>query len=467
MDNHEFRKQAHQMVDWMADYLSNPSAYPVKSQVNPGDVYSSLPANPPEQGESMDSIFYDFNKLIIPGITHWQSPNFHAYFPANSSYPSILAEMLTATLGAQCMKWDTSPAAAELEECTVNWMKKITGIPENFNGVIQDGASSSTLVAILSARENYSEFSINDQGFTSQNFRVYCSSEAHSSVEKAVKIAGIGKSNLVKIPVDREFRLIPDKLAEAIEKDIKAGKTPLCVIAAIGTTSSTAIDPLNSIGLLCEKYKIWLHVDAAYAGSAFILPEFRWMIEGIERADSIVLNPHKWLFTNFDCSLYYVKNLSSLLNTFSILPEYLRTNNQGRVNDYCDWGIPLGRRFRALKLWFVIRNFGISGLQEKLRLHLELAKEFKSWLIEDGRFEIMSPLTLNLICFRFNPGTLNTEQLNRVNEDLLSRINRSGKIYLSHTKLDGKYTLRIVIGQTYIQAEHVLKAWEVIQECLK
>jgi aromatic-L-amino-acid decarboxylase len=466
MENTEFRRQAHLIVDWIADYLADPSKYPVKSQVKPGDIYSSLPDFPPEKGESMDVIFHDFNKLIIPGITHWQNPNFHAYFPANSSYPSVLAEMLTAALGTQCMKWDTSPAAAELEECMVNWMKKICGIPENFQGVIQDGASSATLVAILTAREKYSDFAINDQGFNSHDFRVYCSIEAHSSVDKAVKIAGIGKNNLIKIAVDKEFRLMPEKLIEAIEKDIKNGKKPLCVIAALGTTSSTAIDPLKRLSEICEKYQIWLHVDAAYAGSALILPEFQWMIEGIENIDSIVFNPHKWLFTNFDCSLYYVKDLPSLLNTFSILPEYLRTSNQGKVNDYSDWGIPLGRRFRALKLWFVIRSFGISGLQEKIRHHLKLANEFNSWILDDGRFEIMAPLILNLICFRYNPGKMNDDSLNKLNEEILCKINNSGKIYLSHTKLNGKYTIRIVIGQTYLERKHLTKAWSTILECL-
>lgn len=466
MDSSEFRKQAHLMVDWMADYLADPSVYPVKAQVKPGDILARLPAVPPEYGESMDQIFDDFNKVIIPGITHWQNPNFHAYFPSNSSYPSVLAEMLTSTLGAQCMKWDTSPAAAELEECTLNWMKRMTGIPEYFQGVIQDGASSATLVAILTAREKLSHFAINEQGFNSENFRVYCSSEAHSSVEKAVKIAGIGKNNLVKIPVDNEFRLLPEKLIEAIETDLKNNLKPLCVIAALGTTSSTAIDPLKSIASICERYKIWLHVDAAYAGSALILPEYRWMTEGIEQIDSIVFNPHKWLFTNFDCSLYFVKDLPALLNTFSILPEYLRTSNQGKVNDYCDWGIPLGRRFRALKLWFVIRSFGIHDLQEKIRLHLKLANEFMSWLISDGRFEIMAPLTLNLICFRYNPGNTSEEDLNKLNEKLLFRINNDGNIYLSHTKLNGKYTLRMVIGQTNVERKHIEKAWANILHCL-
>jgi len=466
MDNTEFRKQAHLFVDWIADYLADPSKYPVKSQVKPKEIYSNLPESPPKDGELMDVIFDDFNTLIMPGITHWQNPNFHAYFPANSSYPSVLAEMLTAALGAQCMKWDTSPAASELEERMVNWMKRITGIPENFQGVIQDGASSATLVAILTAREKYSSFSINEKGFSSQCFRVYCSEEAHSSIEKAVKISGIGKNNLVKIPVDKEFRLLPEKLLEAIHKDINNGRQPLCVIAALGTTSSTAVDPLKPISEICQKHQIWLHVDAAYAGSALILPEFKWMIEGIENIDSIVFNPHKWLFTNFDCSLYYVKDLPSLLNAFSILPEYLRTSNQGKVNDYCDWGIPLGRRFRSLKLWFVIRSFGISGLQEKIRYHIKLANELKTWIINDGRFEIMAPINFNLVCFRYNPGKFSDDHLNKINETILSRINYTGKIYLSHTKLDGHYTLRLVIGQTYVDRNHLAKAWSTILECL-
>jgi aromatic-L-amino-acid/L-tryptophan decarboxylase len=459
----DFRNYAHQMADYMADYLENIEQYPVKSQVKPGDILKQLPSMPPLEGVQMEEIMKDFEQIILPGISHWQSPNFFAYFPANSSHPSLLAEMLTATLAAQCMKWDTSPAAAELEENTLNWLKEMTGLPLSLHGVIQDSASTSTLVAILTARERASCFMVNDEGFTGNHYRVYCSTEAHSSIERAVKISGLGKNNLVKIPIDYEFRMNPNMLSMAIDNDLREGKQPLCVVAALGTTGCTAIDPLKEIAEICAHYNIWLHVDAAYAGSALLLPEYRWMLDGIERVDSFVFNPHKWLFTNFDCSAYFVKDKASLLNTFSILPEYLRTANAGIVNDYCDWGVPLGRRFRALKLWFVIRSYGLKGLQERLRAQISLANEFKSWIEQDEHFEMLSPLTLNLVCFRYNPGNCTNEELNMLNEKLLHALNSSGKLYISHTKLHSNYTLRMCIAQTNVERRHIVQAWELIK----
>ncbi len=464
MNNREFREQAHKMVDWMADYLENISQYPVKSQVSPGEILERLPAGPPVHSESMDDIFSDFEKIIMPGITHWQSPKFFAYFPANSSYPSLLAEMLTATLGAQCMKWETSPAAAELEQSVLDWLRQMTGLPADFSGVIQDSASSSTLVALLTAREKATRYNINAKGLRDYRFRVYCSSEAHSSIEKGVRIAGIGSENLVKIGVDEQYRMIPALLEEKIREDIAHGFHPLCVVAAMGTTGSTSVDPLKEIALICRRHNVWLHVDAAFAGSALILPEYRWMSEGVEMVDSFVFNPHKWLFTNFDSSAYFVKDRQALVNTFSILPEYLRTATQGKVNDYCDWGIPLGRRFRALKLWFVLRHYGVEGLQQVLRSHLKLAAEFKQWLEKDGRFEILAPLTMNVVCFRYNPGNLTGDELNRLNEDLMHRINRTGKMYLTHTKLSGKFTLRMVIAQTNVVHANVEEAFHMIRD---
>ncbi len=464
MNNGEFREQAHKLVDWMADYLDNITQYPVKSQVSPGEILEKLPDGPPFHSENMDDIFSDFEKIIIPGITHWQSPKFFAYFPANSSYPSVLAEMLTATLGAQCMKWETSPAAAELEQLVLDWLRQMTGLPADFSGVIQDSASSSTLVALLTAREKATRFDINAKGLRDNRFRVYCSSEAHSSIEKGVRIAGIGSENLVKIAVDGQYRMIPALLEEKIKEDTARGFRPLCVVAALGTTGSTSVDPLKEIALICRKHNVWLHVDAAYAGSALILPEYRWMSEGVDLVDSFVFNPHKWLFTNFDSSVYFVKDRQALVNTFSILPEYLRTATQGKVNDYCDWGIPLGRRFRALKLWFVLRHYGVAGLQEVLRSHLKLAAEFKQWLEKDGHFEILAPLTMNVVCFRYNPGNLTDDELNRLNEDLMQRINRTGKMYLSHTKLAGKFTLRMVIAQTNVDHSHVEEAFHMIRD---
>ena len=464
MDANEFRRQAHLMVDWMADYIENVEKHPVKSQVKPGEIFDQLPSLPPDKSEAMETIFEDFKTIILPGITHWQSPNFFAYFPANNSYPSILGEMLTATLGAQCMIWETSPAAAELEEITMNWLKQMTGIPAHWEGVIQDSASSSTLAAILSARERASGYTINEQGFTSkEKFRIYCSTETHSSIDKAVKIAGLGRTNLKKISVDKQFALNPDSLEQAIVQDIANGLNPMCVIATIGTTSSTAIDPIEKIAVICKKYNVWLHIDAAFAGTALILPEFRWMIKGIESANSFVFNPHKWMFTNFDCSALFVKEKETLLRTFEILPEYLRTTTHGRVNDYRDWGVQLGRRFRALKLWFVIRNFGVEGLQEKIRFHIELGQYFAQLVEKHPDFEVLAPVPFNTVCFRYAPEGLNDmNRINALNEMLIKDLNNSGKIYLTHTRLGGKYTLRMVIGQTNVTKQNVDVAWDLI-----
>jgi aromatic-L-amino-acid decarboxylase len=466
IDSEEFRRYAHQFVDWMADYLQDVERYPVKSPAQPRDIYNKLPDNPPFNGETIDAIMADFQAIIMPGITHWQSPNFFAYFPANSSYPSVLAEMLTATLAAQCMVWETSPAAAELEEKVMNWLKQMTGLPSSWDGVIQDTASTATLCAILTAREKFSGFKINEEGF--KNFtglRVYCSTETHSSIEKDVKIAGLGRRNLIKVRVDDQFRMDPNALEEAIKNDLSAGLKPLCVIATIGTTGSTAVDPIDDIGRLCEKYNIWLHVDAALAGTALVLPEYRWMTDGVERADSFVFNPHKWMFTNFDSSAYFVKDRESLIKTFEILPEYLMTRSRGLVNDYRDWGVSLGRRFRALKLWFVIRNFGLKGIQDKVIYHLTLAKNLESKILNEEDFELMVPVLLNTVCFRYKPaGSSGEDFLNPLNEELLNRLNKTGKIYLSHTKLNGKYTLRMVTSQTNVEQRHVDQAWELIMK---
>jgi aromatic-L-amino-acid/L-tryptophan decarboxylase len=462
----EFKKNAYAFIDWIVEYYKNIENYPVKSQVKPKEIFNKLPGSPPEESESIEKIFRDFQEIIMPGITHWQSPDFYAYFPANSSCPSLLAEMLMSALGVQGMKWETSPAAAELEEKVMNWLKEMTGIPEYFSGVIQDTASTSTLAAIISAREKYSDYKINAEGFKNfNNLRVYCSTETHSSIEKAVKIAGIGKENLVKVKVDGEFSMDSLALEEAIDRDIRNGYKPLCVVSALGTTGSTAIDPLEKISAICSKHKLWLHVDAAFAGSALLLPEYRWTIKGIEQVDSLVFNPHKWLFTNFDCSAYFVKDKESLIRTFEILPEYLKTRSDNMVNNYCDWGIPLGRRFRALKLWFVIRNFGVKGLQEKLRYHITIAKNLEKKIREEKEFEILAPVTFNLICFRYKPtGVYSEEELNVINEKLMHKVNETGKIYFTHTKLNGKFSLRLVIAQTNVTEKHVNEAWKLIKD---
>jgi len=462
----EFREQAHQMVDWMADYYRSIDEYPVKSNVNPGDILKQIPDTAPREGESMSKIFDDFKKIIIPGITHWQNPKWFAYFQANSSYPSVLAEMLTATLATQCMVWETSPAAAELEEKMMVWLKDIMGLPDHFEGVIQDTASTATLCAFLSAREKASNFKVNSKGFSgNEKYRVYCSTETHSSIDKAIRIAGLGDKNLVKVEVDEKLAMKPENLENAIKEDINSGKKPLCVVATIGTTGTMAIDPLSKIADITKKYGIWLHVDAAYAGSAMVLPEYRWMSDGLEHADSYVFNPHKWLFTNFDLSAYYVKDKDALIRTFSIMPEYLKTQVDQKVNNYRDWGIQLGRRFRALKLWFVLRNFGVEELRGRIKKHIDMVQELIIEIENDPEFELMSDSPLNMICFRFHPGSINDEPtLNTMNEKILQKINATGETFLTHTRIRGTYVIRLVAGQTYLEKEHLQEVWQLIRK---
>lgn len=465
MTTEEFRKHAHQLVDWMAGYMENIENYPVKSPVKPGDIFKKLPDNPPLHPESFDSMMKDFEEIIMPGITHWQSPNFFAYFPANTSPPSILAEMIIATLSAQCMIWETSPAAAELEEKMMIWLRDLIGLPASFEGVIQDTASTATLAAILTAREKTTGFKINEEGARSAgSLRIYCTSQTHSSVEKAVKISGIGRKNIVRIPVKDDFSMDAGKLKDAVVDDINNDFLPCCVIATLCTTGTTAVDPLKAIGEICAGYNIWLHVDAAMGGTALILPEFQWMLDGREFIDSFVFNPHKWMFTNFDCSAYFVRHPEHLIRTFEVLPEYLKTRTRGRVNDYRDWGIPLGRRFRALKLWSVIRMYGVDGLQEKIRYHIKLASTLAEMVSGESDFEVLAPVVINVVCFRYKPKGIPADQLNSINETLNHRLNDSGKIYLTHTVIKGIYTLRMVTGQTNVSLGHVEKAWDLIRK---
>lgn len=466
MDSRAFREEAHKLVDWMADYLEQKEKYPVKSQVKPGEIIGQLPESAPGEAEPFHAVMEDFENIIMPGMTHWQSPNFYAYFPANSSYPSLLAEMLTATLGAQCMIWETSPAAAELEERMMQWLAQLIGIPADWAGVIQDTASTATFVALLTARERASAFRINEEGFDgAEHYRVYCSTQTHSSVEKAVKMAGFGRKNLVFIDVAADtLTMQPQALRAAIQQDKAAGLTPLCAVAAFGTTGTTALDPVGEIAAVCAEEGVWCHIDAAYAGSALILPEYQHLIKGIEQADSFVFNPHKWLMTNFDCTAYYVKDKASLIRTFEILPEYLKTKTQSQVNDYRDWGIQLGRRFRALKLWFVMRSFGVEGMQKVLRGHMNLAAWVQKQIEESQDFELLYPVTLNLVCFRYNPGQMDEEALNTLNETLMHQLNASGKLYLTHTKINGVFVLRMVIGNAYVTEQHVQGAWQQIAE---
>ena len=461
----EFRKNAHELVEWMAGYLENIEKYPVKSQVKPGEIFKQIPDDAPSDPEPFRQIMKDFEEIIMPGITHWQNPSFFAYFPANTSPPSILAEMIIATLGAQCMNWETSPAAAELEEKMMIWLRELTGLPEYFEGVIQDTASTATLAAILAAREKTTGFSINNNGAGSAGIlRIYCSEQAHSSVEKAVKISGIGKNNLVKIAVKDDFSMDPARLEDAIAADKMKGYLPCCVVATIGTTGTTAVDPIRAVGRICSRNDVWLHVDAAMAGTALILPEFQWIIDGKEYIDSFLFNPHKWMFTNFDCTAFFIRDADRLIKTFEILPEYLKTRTRGQVNDYRDWGIPLGRRFRALKLWSVIRSYGTEGLRQRIRNHILLASRLAEMIRKETDFEILAPVVINVVCFRYIPTGNNEKQINNLNEKLNHLLNDTGRVYLSHTVLNGKYTLRMVTGQTNVTFDHVEKAWELIRK---
>ncbi len=460
MDREEFRMFGHRLVDWVADYMEKMETYPVLSQVRPGEIRERLPFRPPLEPESMEKLFQDFQEIILPGITHWQHPCWFAYFPANNSPASVLAELLTAALGAQCMIWQTSPAATELEEVVMEWLRQMIGLPEGMAGVIQDTASTATLCALLSAREKATGFQSNLRGLK-RPLTVYASEETHSSIEKGVKIAGYGRENLRYIPTDESFALIPARLEEAIEKDKKKGFQPACVVATLGTTSSTAIDPLAEMGRISSRHGIWLHVDAAFAGTAAILPEKRGMLEGAEHIDSFVFNPHKWMLTNFDCSAYFVRDPGTLIRTFEIHPEYLRTDLDRQVKNFRDWGIQLGRRFRALKLWFVIRSYGVNGLQKIVREHIRLAQMFKDWVEKHESFELMVPVPLSLVCFRLNDGR-DEETLNHLNRKLLESLNRTGKLFLTHTTLRGKYVLRLAIGSRLTEERHVRQAWELI-----
>jgi aromatic-L-amino-acid decarboxylase len=468
MSPEEFRRQAHAVVDWIADYHSRIESFPVLSRVQPGEIRSKLPPGPPEHGEAFDQILGDMERIVLPGITHWQSPNFYAFFPANASGPAILGDLLSAGLGVQGMLWSTSPACTEVETHVLDWLVPMLGLPDEFlstragGGVIQDTASSASLCALLAARERATHFASNRKGCDGRLIS-YCSTQTHSSIEKAIKIAGMGADNLRQIEVDENFAMRPEALASQIESDKNAGLIPCFVCATVGTTSSNSIDPVREIGGICRDHNLWLHVDSAMSGTAALCPEFRFINDGVEFADSYVFNPHKWMFTNCDCSVFYVAHRRHLIQTLSVVPEYLRNqaSESGAVIDYRDWHVPLGRRFRSLKLWFVIRHYGIEGLQHHIREHVRLAQQFAGWVREDSRFELAAPVRLNLICFRLRAG-------DEANQLLMDRLNGSGDLYLTHTKLDGKFTLRLCVGQTNTQARHVERAWErILQEAGK
>jgi len=465
MNIEDFRRHAHAFVDWMAGYLENVETYPVRAQVKPGEIAARLSPSPPERGEPMEAIFADFQSVVLPGITHWQHPAFFAYFPANSSPPSVLAEMLTATLGAQCMLWQTSPAATELETRVLDWLRQMIGLPDGFTGVIQDSASSAILCAILTARERATGWRVNEEGVgAGERLTVYCSAEAHSATEKDVRIAGLGRRNLRRIPVDDAFSMRPDALETEIEKDVAAGARPVCVVASLGATGVGAVDPLRAIGEVCRRRGVWLHVDAAWAGSALVLPEHRWMLDGVEYVDSFVFNPHKWMFTNFDCSAHFVRDPDALVRTLEVLPAFLGSRERGQVIDYRDWSVQLGRRFRALKLWFVIRSYGVDGIREMIAAHIDIARELAGWIEAAPDFELLAPRSLALVNFRYHPeGTHDPAVLDRLNERLLETLNDSGRLYLTQNRVRGAYAIRLSIGQTWTRRRHVEAAWRQIQ----
>src|SRR6201987_394414 len=464
MTPEEFRRRGKAMVDWIADYYDRVESFPVLSQAKPGELRAALPAHAPERGESFDAMMVDVERSILPGITHWQSPNFFAYFPSNNSFPSILGEMLSAGLGVQGMLWATSPACTELETHVLDWLVDILALPAEFpssgpgGAVIQDTASSSALCALLAARERTTNLVTNEQGCDGR-LVAYTSTQAHSSLEKAAKIAGIGRANLRTIEVDENFGMRPSALATQIKRDRGAGRIPFFICGTIGTTSSNAIDPVRQIAHIAREHDLWLHVDAAMSGTAALCPEFRWTHEGVELADSYCFNPHKWMFANFDCDCFYVRDRAALIRSLSVLPEYLRhrATESGAVIDYRDWQIPLGRRFRALKLWFVIRHYGVEGLRHHVRRHVELAQKFASWVSADERFELAAPAPLNLVCFRHRAG-------DEANQHIMERLNASGELYLTHTRLNDRFTLRMSLGQSETELRHIERAWQRIRE---
>ncbi|MBP6788609.1 MAG: aspartate aminotransferase family protein [Candidatus Promineofilum sp.] len=474
----DFRTYGKLLIDWIADYYEQIEQYPVLSTAAPGSIRASLPGAPPAHGESFEAMMADVERVILPGITHWQSPNFFAYFPANASFPSILGELLSAGLGVQGMIWQTSPAATELETLVLDWLVEMLGLPAAFlssgagGGVIQDTASSAVLAALLAARDRITADASavgNDAGRQPSSLagndprlRAYCSTQTHSSLAKAAGVAGVGRSNVRAVAVDDDYAMRADELRRAIEADRAAGLLPFFVCATVGTTSSTAVDPLPAIGQICREFGLWLHVDAAMAGTAALCPEFRHLQDGLELADSYAFNPHKWMFTNFDCDCFWVADRATLIRTLSILPEYLKNaaTASGAVIDYRDWHVQLGRRFRALKLWFVIRHYGVEGLRALVREHVRLAQTFAGWVDADPRFELAAPVPINLVCFRLRDGA------DEANRALLERLNASGKMYLTHTVLDGRYTLRLCVGQTHTEERHVRAAWQMIQGLL-
>ncbi len=461
-----FRKHGHELIDWIATYLDDPSKYPVLSRSRPGDTIAALPKSAPVNGEEMTAILADFERVIMPGITHWNSPSFFAYFAISASIPGIFGELLAVALDTNAMLWKSSPSATELEMVVLDWLRQALGLETPWFGVINDTASISTMLALVAARERLN-LGIREKGLAGRDdvpiLRVYCSEQAHSSVDKGAITVGFGHENVVHIPTDDDFRMRPEALAAAIAEDRKRGFLPVAVVATIGTTSTTSIDPVPAIADICEGEKIWLHVDGAYGGSAGIVPELRHYLDGADRADSMVVNPHKWLFTPVDCSVLWVKDRALLKRAFSLIPEYLVTAQTGEVVDLMDYGVQLGRRFRALKLWMVIRSFGTDGLAARIREHVRIAQEFATWVRAEPDWEIMAPHPFSLVCFRYAPEGRSEAQLNALNQEIMDTVNASGEMFLSHTKLRGKLTLRLAVGNIRTEERHVARAWELLR----
>ena len=459
----EFRRYGYELVDWIANYFKHIGEYPVLSQIEPGSLKRALPGSAPERGEDFGEVLKDVDRLILPAVTHWNHPNFHGLFSTSTSSVGVFGEMLTAAFDMKAMLWRTSPASTELEDVVLDWLRQMMNLPDHFEGIIYDTASVSTMHAIAAARER-ANLKVRELGMSGRDdlplLRVYCSEHVHSSIDKSVITLGLGTRSLCKIAVNERFEMRPDALAEAIEDDIEAGYVPICVIPTIGTTSSSSIDPVDAIADICEKHGIWLHVDTAYAGSAAIVPEMQHYFKGCERADSIVTNPHKWLFTPFDLSVLYCRELDELKQAYSLVPEYLKTSDASEVKNGMDYGIQLGRRFRALKLWFVMRYFGREGLIDRIREHCRLARLFASWVEESENFEMLAPVPFALVCFRACPTGVN--DLDALNERIMNEINSSGEAYLSHTKLDGKFTLRLSVGSIRVEEKHLVKVWDLL-----
>ncbi|NNE97778.1 MAG: aminotransferase class V-fold PLP-dependent enzyme [Pyrinomonadaceae bacterium] len=463
MPKEEFRRYGHQLVDWIADYFEKMEDLPVLSQIEPNSLRDNLPDTAPEKGEDFSDIFKDVDELIMPAVTHWNHPNFHGLFSTSTSSVGVFGEMLTAAFDMKAMLWRTSPASTELEPVVLGWLRRMMNLPEVFDGIIYDTASVSTLHAIAMAREKLN-LDIRKKGMSGRTdlplLRIYCSEQTHSSIDKAVLLLGLGTDAIVKIPVNDRFEMDTKQLRQEISDDIMRGHKPFCVVATIGTTSTTAVDDVEKIAEICRRNEIFLHVDMAYAGSAMVLPELQHHLKGIEKADSIVTNPHKWLFTPFDLSVLYVKDVDLLKQTFSLIAEYLKVTES--VTNQMDYGIQLGRRFRSLKLWFVMRYFGQEGLRSRIRDHIRLAQLFTIWVEMSEDFEIMSETTFSLVCFRACPKGI--EDLDVLNERIMNELNASGEAYLSHTKLNGKFTLRLSVGSIRVEERHLKKVWDLLRK---